>query len=241
MRPQEPLAVAQHVVAEHFPDALAAFLAGSALTSRRTPTSDLDIVVVLAGTPAPYRETLRVDGWVVELFVQTPTSLTRYWNLEAASWRVPLTRMCAEGHVLATSGDAAADYQAEARSRLAIGPLVSAEKLMYRRYVLTDLLDDLRGSTDSTELSYISSSILNSASELVLLSESHWLGSGKWLARHLAEINADLGERLVKAQQALISVGDKIPLERAIIEVLDRVGGPLLEGYRADGEDPDRK
>ena len=34
-----------------------------------------DIVVVLPGPPAPYRETRTAGGWVIELFVHTPTSL----------------------------------------------------------------------------------------------------------------------------------------------------------------------
>ena len=55
----DPLKVAARLVAERFPDAAAAFLGGSVLTTRRTATSDLDIVVLLEGRPAPFRETLR--------------------------------------------------------------------------------------------------------------------------------------------------------------------------------------
>jgi predicted nucleotidyltransferase len=46
---------ARAVVEEHHPDARAAFLGGSVVTGRRTATSDLDIVVLLHGHPAPYR------------------------------------------------------------------------------------------------------------------------------------------------------------------------------------------
>lgn len=63
---------------DRFPEALAAVLAGSTVTGVPTATSDLDIVVVLAGAPARYRETI-IDGVrPVELFVRTETSLT-YW------------------------------------------------------------------------------------------------------------------------------------------------------------------
>jgi len=238
----ETVYAAQRIVGERFPTAIAAFLAGSVLTSRRTETSDLDIVVVLAGSPAPFRETLRIYGWVVELFVQTPTSLEYYWNLEAEGRCSILLRMCADSHVLATVGTTATDIQAEARKRLAAGPpSVPLEKLMYRRYALTDLLDDFRGATDPTELAFISSALLSTAAELMLLSESRWLGSGKWLARHLADLNPGLLGRLVVGQRAVLAHGDSEELDRAVTEVLDRAGGPLTEGYRVEGEDPNRQ
>lgn len=65
--------------------------------------------------------TLRIYGWVVELFVQTPTSLEHYWKLE-----------------------------------------------------------DFRGATDPAKLAFISSALVSTASELMLLLNSRWLGAGKW-------------------------------------------------------------
>jgi predicted nucleotidyltransferase len=238
----EPVDVAQHVVATRFPNATAAFLAGSVLTSRRTETSDLDIVVVLPGPPAPFRETLRVHDWVVELFVQTPTSMEYYWNSEAEGWRSILLRMCADGHVLVNEGGAATDIQAEARKRLDVGPPpVPSEKLLWLRYSITDLLDDLRGATDSAELVFIASALLNATGELLLLSNNRWLGAGKSLARYLADLDPDLLDRLVGAQRALLANGNKDPLDRAVTEVLNRAGGPLTEGYRVAGVDPLRR
>lgn len=238
----EPIDAAQQVVTDRFPNATAAFLAGSVLTSRRTETSDLDIVVVLPGPPAPFRETLRVHGWVVELFVQTPSSMEYYWNLEAEGWRSILLRMCVDGHILMSEGTAAADIQAEARKRLTAGPPpVPEEKLLWLRYSITDLLDDLRGATDSAELAFISSALLNSTGELLLLSNNRWLGAGKSLARHLADLDPNFLERLVGAQRALLADGNKEPLDRAVMEILSHIGGPLTEGYRVDGEDPLRQ
>lgn len=72
------LTVARSIVAAQFPDAWATVLAGSFASGEPTVTSDLDIVVLLAGPPGPYRETTRVEGTVVELFVHTPDSLV-YW------------------------------------------------------------------------------------------------------------------------------------------------------------------
>ncbi len=58
----DAIEAARAVVDEHHPEARAAFLGGSVVTGRPTATSDLDIVVLLHGTPAPYRASLQYAG-----------------------------------------------------------------------------------------------------------------------------------------------------------------------------------
>lgn len=74
----DPVAAACALVGEQFPAARAAFLGDGVLSPRRTATSDLDVVVVLAGPPAPYRESLRWRGWPVETFVHDRDSLESF-------------------------------------------------------------------------------------------------------------------------------------------------------------------
>lgn len=111
----DPVDVAARLVRDRFPDAHAAFLGGSAPTARRTPWSDLDVVVVLDGPPAPFRETSRPDGQLVEWFVHTPDSLRYYWRRDAQRRRTPLIRMVAEGVSLLSrpEPDPAHNHQAE--------------------------------------------------------------------------------------------------------------------------------
>ncbi|MEV6796427.1 hypothetical protein AB0M87_31550 [Streptomyces sp. NPDC051320] len=52
----DPMLTERELVRDRFPAARVAFPAGSVLTDSRTPTSDLDIVVLLDGSPAPNRE-----------------------------------------------------------------------------------------------------------------------------------------------------------------------------------------
>lgn len=234
----DPVDVAVQLVRQRFPDAHAAFLGGSVLTARRTSTSDLDIVVVLSGPPAPFRETLRHSRWVVELFAHTPTSLWHYWRKDIAARRTPLLHMCAEGRVLLSDGGAAERYADEARAVLAAGPEPpTAEMLDLRRYLLTDLLDDLRGCADESELAYLAAGLLTAASELVLLAENRWSGGGKWLPRRLSEVDPHLPRRLVVALRAAVQ-GNRDLLEAVVLDVLQRAGGPLTEGLRLAGEDP---
>ena len=231
---------AQRIVSSRFPDARAAFLTGSALTRRLTSTSDLDIVVVLQGGPAPFRETIREYGWPVELFIQSPASIKYFVVKETAEHHATTLKMLSDGHILVSVDGEAEKLQTEAIERFAKGPSpISIEEMERRRYALTDQLDDLIGATDPTELLYITQQILVGASELALLSKAQWLASGKWLPRHLALREPELPMQLSSAIKAVLETGEKEPIEDVVREILERVGGSLTEGYRVAGEIPD--
>lgn len=231
---------AQRIVSARFPDARAAFLTGSAPTTRITSTSDLDIVVVLQGRPAPFRENIREFGWPVELFVQSPASIEYFVAKETSEHHGTTLKMLMDGHILVSVDGEAERLQAEAIDRFAKGPSsISIEEMERRRYALTDQLDDLIGASDPTELLYIGQQLLVGASELALLSKAQWLASGKWLPRHLALSEPELLMRLSSAIKAVLETGEKEPIEAVVREILERVGGPLTEGYHVAGEIPD--
>lgn len=235
---RDPVQIAGKLVRERFPAARAAFLAGSVLTDRRTPTSDLDIIVLLAGPPAPYRESLMYRGWPTELFVQTEADWRAFVVGEIAKRRSPLLAMCAQGVLLTDADGLGAALQAEARRRWEAGPPpVSQEELDGRRYSLTDALDDLRGAPDSPERVHLVAEILLRASELALLCRGRWLGGGKWLSRRLAGADPGLHGRLtVAAASAIGGMPDGVDhFAAVVIEVLDLAGGPLWAGYQRGG------
>jgi hypothetical protein len=236
-----PTEVATRLVRERFPGAHAAYLGGSAPTVRRTAWSDLDIVVVLDEGQASFRETLRHDGQLVEWFVYTPGSLRHYWRQNVSNRRTPLLRMVAEGVSLIGVDGPAETYRAEAAALLAAGPPApTADQFAFQRYLVTDLLDDLRACTDPVELAFLTSTLVLATSELLLLAGNHWSARGKWLPRRLAQVDPDLPARLGAAQRAVIADGDRDPLVATVLAVLDRTGGPLQEGFRLAGEDPTR-
>jgi hypothetical protein len=103
---------------------------------------------------------------------------------------------------------------------------VTSTDLRDRRYGLTDLVDDLAGSTDPGETAVIGSNVWAATAELALIQAGAWLGSGKWLLRELRATDADLAARMVAA------IGDSRQLIDLAAEVLDRVGGRLWAGYR---------
>lgn len=226
----DPLADARALVAERFPGALAAFLGGGVLSQRRTATSDLDIVVLLPGPPAPYRESLRWRGWPVELFVHDLASVETYFAVDAADRKPSLARMIAAGKQLTSVGDTGTQVRELAESVLAAGPPEpTAAELEWRRYGLTDLLDDLAGSTDPAETAVICWTVWTHAAELALLLSGSWLGGGKWLLRELRAADPALAAEFVGA------IGDPARLTAAADKVLARAGGRLWAGYRQAG------
>jgi hypothetical protein len=230
----EPVAAAHAFLARHFPDAGTAFLGGSVLTPDRTPMSDLDIVVVLGdGDPrAPYRQTLDQDGWVVEAFVHDRASLDRFWDRDTARRSAALLNMCS-GRVLEDRDGRADEIQQAARRRLEDGPpTLDGAELDAARYGLTDLLEDLAGCDRDDELAHIAGLVLREVAELALGAAGRWAGTGKALARSLAAAEPALAERLVHAHRLAVLDGDTAALHRVATDVLRRVGGPLLVGYR---------
>jgi hypothetical protein len=228
----DPLDAARQVVDERFPDALAAMLAGSAGTAFHTATSDLDILVFLDGPPAPFRETTRHAGWIVELFVHTPASYLRFIEREISERRSPLLHMCGEGRLLVDGDGFGATVQGQAQHLIEAGPppLTNRER-EDRRYALTDQLDDLVGCQDEDELVIIGARLLNFGADLVLLERHRWLGHGKWLLRRLRGVDPYLARELIDAYRSLVAHAEKRPLEQIARQILDQSGGPLMEGY----------
>ncbi|MFG3283203.1 nucleotidyltransferase domain-containing protein [Streptomyces sp. NPDC048111] len=229
------LELARALVLQRHPDARAAFLGGSVLTSRRTARSDLDVVVLLDGPPAPYRESLRYADWPVELFVHTEESWHAFVTPEIAQRNSPLLWMCAEGALL-LDADGTGARIAETAQRLAAAgpPPVADAALEDARYALTDLLDDFAACTDAGERLFVVAELVRRSGELALLMHGTWLGNGKWLARRLEPVAPDLAARLDEAAQAALRDAPEA-LTSLVGEVLDAAGGPIWEGYRRSG------
>lgn len=232
----DALDAARQIIGARFPDAIAAFLTGSMLTARRTSTSDLDIFIVLPGSPAPFRETLREHGWPVELFVQTIESIKYFSELEAKDYSGVTLKMISDGFILHSINGQAEQIQKNAHEKLTKGPRpLSDHEMRRRRYLLTDQLDDLIGSTDPTEILYITQQLVIGCSELALISKKQWLSSGKWLSRSLVKADPDFSDRLYQAARSVLIEEDKTAMEVVTREVLKRVGGPLTDGYKVEG------
>ena len=224
------LETARSIVADRFPDALAGVLAGSSANGTATATSDLDIVVLLAGPPAPFRETIRVEGIPVELFVHTPESKLYWYERERSEGRCTLAHMLAWG--VALTGPETEATQAEARHWIAEGPAPwTTDQLEQRRYALTDALDDLVGASDPDERDAVAGQVLLMVAELALSLRGSWQGRGKWVVRQLRSADPALAKDLMLAHREAVATGQVAYLVRTSEAVLDEAGGRLTEGF----------
>src|SRR6266702_3392228 len=226
----EPEAAAGALIGERFPAARAAFLGGGVLSARRTPTSDLDIAMLVDDPAAPYRESVRWRDWPVELFVQRTDTIGAWFAKDTAKRRPSLARMCGQGVILADADGTGAAIRERALAVLDAGPPpITPAELDRRRYGLTDLLDDLAGSSDPGETAVICWNVLCETAELALLLARGWLGSGKWLLRELRAADSRLADELIAARE------DPGGLAVLADGVLARAGGRLWAGYRQAG------
>lgn len=230
---------ARALVAVRFPGARAAWLAGSVVAGTATPTSDLDVTVLLPGPPAPFRESLVHAGWPVELFVHTAGSVDRWLAKDRERRRPTLGRLIGEGRLLLDVDGTGAAVAQRWRAFLAAGPgPLSAGERDALRYGLTDLLDDLVDATTPAVRAAVATEVWREAADLLLAAGGGWGGTGKWLVRELATYDAAngtwFGSRLHDGLVAAVT-GDPGPLTRVADEVLAGSGGRLWAGYRAGG------
>ncbi|MBY8859362.1 nucleotidyltransferase domain-containing protein [Nocardia sp. CA2R105] len=237
--PATPIDIARNLVLARFPRARAAWLGGSVALGTPTATSDLDITVLLAGPPAPYRESLRHESWPVELFVQSGESVTHFRVAERAARRPATARLIGQSHILLDADGSGERLRQECARELSEGPQRLSEKeLRARRYGVTDLLDDLAGAQDANERLVVGAALWQATADLLLTANRHWIGGGKWLHRELAAFDqaggTDFGRTLADGMRA-VALGDVDPMTAVVLEVLSQVGGRLFEGFRADG------
>lgn len=145
----DDIAAARQIVRRRFPQARAAWLGGSVAAGTATDTSDLDITVLLDGPPAPFRESMLLDGRPVELFVQTEESLMRFCEKDIQRRRPTTMRLVGASIVLVDSDGVAVRVQQHLDALDHAGPpAASPEELETARYLVTDYLDDLGGPRD---------------------------------------------------------------------------------------------
>lgn len=235
----EPVSVARQFLDSQYPGAPIAFLGGSVATGTATPTSDLDILVVLddQDPQISYARTVNHNGWLIEEFVHSMPA-ARAWIERGRTDRAPVMDTIAASGIPLTCNAATARWQEDARAALAGGSaaLTPAERDQ-RRYDLSAAIDDLAGSADPAETAAVSWVVFQQASELTLLLHGRWLGTGKWLIRHFRADPDPLGREL--ADWAGGSSHAPQRLTTLAMEALELAGGYLQAGHTR-GSDPGR-
>lgn len=226
---QEVFTAGRELVSSRFPAASSAILAESALGARRTPTSDLDLVVIEEGADSRW-EGIHGGRWPVELFVADREGWQRCVAKEVDDRRPLVLQITATG-VLLTPDDTTRDLQLNAQQLLTRGPraLAPSELSLHRR-LLTDLLDDVVGVRPGPEREFLIEATFRQAAELWLLNNRQWLGWGKWLARAFNERAPELSTELALAVRTAHR-DDPSRLLEVARRVLDDAGGPVRSDW----------
>jgi predicted nucleotidyltransferase len=239
MQLDDAVTTARALVAERFPEARAAWLGGSVVSGTSTPTSDLDLTVLLPGPPAPFRESLEYDGWLVELFVHSRESVARWIAKDLERRRPTLARLISSGVVLLDVDGAGTALAEECARIISSGPgQVSAADRDSMRYGLTDLLDDLADSTDPVTTAAVAFATWEASARLLLAADGCWWGTGKWLVHELREYDAAHGTSYaIRLHAGLAAAVERDPVLLMVVaeEILDATGGRLWVGYRVEG------
>jgi hypothetical protein len=219
MKQLEGIAAAKSFVDAYYPDCLAAVLCGSVARNEATPTSDLDIVIVVHEEIPFQRNTFRDYGWIIESFVgsqyyneqkiQRPT--TNHAPSFLTSW--------AEGIILKDENNFAQTLKEKAASILNQGPdpLTEQDVDQYRS-VIQDWLNDLIDAKSYQESLFIVYELFVKTAELMLASNQQWIGERKWLYRSLQKHST--GTELIKALEHFYRTGEKDRLIAVIWSIL---------------------
>lgn len=225
------LAVAERFIAARYPRADVAIVAGSTGRGDRTPTSDIDLLLIGdelfdSGEQTSDASTHDFDGEIFEVFAYTPAGFDEWADRGVAQHRPVTVHMLVEGVAIRDDGRLP-DLRARWRSILAAGPSLSAQESALRRYVITDVLDDFLDATDALEQHVTAMILFERIAELMLLSEGRWIATGKWLPRRLRHLDRERADLL----SIPLLARDHATFAARVADELDRAGGRVQAGF----------
>ncbi len=237
------LDTARAIRALRYSGAEAVFAAGSIVRGEGTAYSDLDLVVVFPRLEAAYRESFRFDGLPVEAFVHDPETLEYFFVAVDRQSGIPtLPQMVFEGVEIPEPTELSERLKRRAADLMAAGPPILDDEAEQRlRYLVSDLLDDLRAPRSRDELIATGARLYEQLADYHLRRRGLWSAKGKAIPRVLERVDGALAARYGDAFAALFSTSDSAAVIRLTEELLHAAGGTLFEGFRLEAPSNWRK
>ncbi len=230
------ITVANAIRTGRYNDAAGVFAAGSIVRGEDTPFSDLDLVVVYAQLPWAYRESFRFDGYPVEAFVHDPETVEYFFmEVERPSGIPALLQMVHEGIEVPGPTEVSQELKRRAARVIDAGPPpLDTETEQRMRYLVSDLLDDLRAPRSRAELIGTGARLFEQLGDYHLRRAGLWSGNGKALPRALQQADPQLCARYCAAFDALFTEADTKAVIGLTESLLADSGGPLFDGYKSE-------
>lgn len=222
--------IVERFLAARFPRAKVAIVAGSTARSTRTSTSDIDLLLLGDALFEDDRESLAAtyafEGEVFEVFAYTENGFATWAERGFAQFRPVIVQMLLDG-VAVRGPEELEHWRHRWAPRYAQGPQLEPAEARFRRYELTDVLDDLVDANDPVERHVLGALLFQLVAELILLMNGHWIGSGKYLPRRLREFDAARAEALA----APMLDGDYALFAEHVSQELECLGGRMQAGF----------
>jgi hypothetical protein len=230
------LAAVRSIRSQRYPDASVVFAAGSLVRGEGTAYSDLDLVVVYTSVPTAYRESFRFGRCPVEAFVHDPQTLEYFFvQMDRPSGIPALPQMVVEGIAIPEANALSEALKARAAAIFDAGPPpLDIESERRRRYLVTDLLDDLRDPRSRDELLGTGARLYEELADYHLRSNGQWSAKGKAIPRALQRANPALCTTFCQSFDQLFRHGDVEAVIHLTEALLESHGGLLFDGYRSD-------
>lgn len=156
----------------------------------------------------------------------TPERFDQWARRGVTQCRPTIVQILVDGIVI-RGGPELDELRGRWRATLATGPEVDRSDLATRRYLITNLLDDLRDAADPLERQVVAANLFEKTGELMLITGGHWIGLGKYLPRRLRELSGQRTERLSDPllRGDLETFADRVEAE------LNLAGGRVQAGF----------
>ena len=192
----------------------------------------MDIVIITEYERTPFRQSFFKHDWMIETFVFSMESYKLFFA-DDYKQRIPsIIQMCQEGVIIKDTNDLSGIIKKDADEWMNKGVTPYSDKeLEAKRYMLTNIIDDLIGCNDFEQQIFIVNQMIEYACNIILVTNGHWEAKGKWIQKRMKEFDPQIYKEMITALNTFYKNEDKGPLIRFVEKELDKVGGRLFEGY----------
>lgn len=234
MKRPTPFETAKRLLEQKFPHFSVAFVAGSFNRGEETATSDIDLVVVLPEVEQAWRESVKFEGWPVELLVHDKETLKYFfYEMDAKDGIPSLAQMVLEGPAIPEGSPKATELKTMAKSLLDAEPApLSDDEKKNQRYAISDLLDDLKDPRTTFEGLATVAKLHGMLAFFLFRSKGTWAAGTKHIPRRIQRLYPDFYPRWESAFTQGFA-GKFPPVIQLAEEILKENGGYLFDGYHS--------